>query len=219
MDLLLRDLRFAVRNLRKHPTFSTVAIVTIALGIGANTAIFSVVNAVLLQDLPYDAPEELVRIWSTNMERGVPLEFMSPPDIADYQDQNRTFTDVAAYSEAELAMIDRNESAIKVTGTWAGDNLFSVLGGGPGMGDDLEVKVLPEPGRRDRREAQGVRREACAERSVERTRESTNRNRIRGAADRGERTTDREAPATKGKRRRSGDCAGKVIVLTRGGLA
>ena len=93
------------------------------------------------------------------------------------------------------------------------------LGGGPGMGDDLEVKVLPEPGRRDRREAQGVRREAYAERSVKRTRESTNRNRIRGAADRGERTTDREAPATKGKRRRSGDCAGKVIVLTRGGLA
>ena len=85
MDFLSRDLRFAVRNLRKHPTFSTVAIVTIALGIGANTAIFSVVNGVLLQDLPYDAPEELVRIWSTNMERGVPLEFMSPPDIADYQ--------------------------------------------------------------------------------------------------------------------------------------
>ena len=96
---------------------------------------------------------------------------------------------------------------------------FHFLGGGPGMGDDLEVKVLPEPGRRDRREAQGVRREAYAERSVKRTRESTNRNRIRGAADRGERTTDREAPATKGKRRRSGDCAGKVIVLTRGGLA
>ena len=75
----------------------------------------------------------------------------------------------------------------------------SLFGGGPGMGDDLEVKVLPEPGRRDRREAQGVRREAYAERSVKRTRESTNRNRIRGAADRGERTTDREAPATKGE--------------------
>ena len=128
MDFLSKDLRFAVRNLRKHPTFSLVAIVTIALGIGANTAIFSVVNTVLLQDLPYDAPQELVRIWSTNMERGVPLEFMSPPDIADYQSQNRTFTDVAAYSEAELAMIDRDESAIKITGTWAGDNLFSVLG-------------------------------------------------------------------------------------------
>ena len=132
MDFLVRDLRFALRfalrNLRKHPTFSVVAVVTIALGIGANTAIFSVVNGVLLRDLPYEAPEELVRIWSTNMERGVPLEFMSPPDIADYQSQNQTFAGIAAYSEAELAMIDRNESAIKVTGTWAGDNLFSVLG-------------------------------------------------------------------------------------------
>jgi hypothetical protein len=127
MDFLPRDLRFAVRNLRKHPTFSMVAVVTIALGIGANTAIFSVVNGVVLRDLSYEAPEELVRIWSTNMERGVPLEFMFPPDIADYQSQNQTFAQIAAYSEAELAMIDRNESEIKVTGTWVGDNLFSVL--------------------------------------------------------------------------------------------
>ena len=88
MDFLLRDLRFAVRNLGKHPTFAVVAVITIALGIGANTAIFSLVNGVLLQDLPFSEPGELVRIWSTNMERGVPLEFMSPPDIADYQGQN-----------------------------------------------------------------------------------------------------------------------------------
>ncbi len=142
MEFLLRDLRFAFRNLRKHPTFSAVAVITIALGIGANTAIFSVVNGVLLRDLPYDQPEELVRIWSTNMERGVPLEFMSPPDIADYQDQNRTFFDIAAYSEAELAMIDRNDAAIKVTGTWAGDNLFSVLGASALVGRTL----LPEDG-------------------------------------------------------------------------
>ncbi len=142
MDFLLRDLRFAVRNLRKHPTFSLVAIVTIALGIGANTAIFSVVNGVLLQDLPYAEPGELVRIWSTNLERGVPREFMSPPDIADYQSQNQTFADVAAYSEAELAMIDRDDSAIKVTGTWAGDNLFSVLGANALIGRTL----LPEDG-------------------------------------------------------------------------
>ena len=142
MDLLLRDLRFAVRNLGKHPTFSVVAVGTIALGIGANTAIFSVVNGVLLRDLPYEQPDDLVRIWSTNMERGVPLEFMSPPDVADYQDQNQTFADIAAYSEAELAMIDQDDSAIKVTGTWAGDNLFSVLGANALIGRTF----LPEDG-------------------------------------------------------------------------
>jgi len=95
----------------------------------------------------------------------------------------------------------------------------SFLLGVPGMGDDLEVRVLLEPGCRDQREAQGADREGGAEGSVERTRESTNRNRIGGAADRGERANDREAPATEGKRRRSGDCAGKVIVITRGDLA
>ena len=128
MEFLLRDLRFAVRNLAKHPTFAAVAVVTIALGIGANTAIFSVVNGVILRDLPYEQPEELVRVWSANAERGVPQGFMSPPDIADYRSQNQTFVDIAAYSEAELALIDQDGSAIKVIGTWAGDNLFSVLG-------------------------------------------------------------------------------------------
>jgi putative ABC transport system permease protein len=142
MEFLLRDLRFALRNLAKHPTFSTVAVITIALGIGANTAIFSVVNAVLLRDLPHEQPEQLVRIWSSNMERGVPNGFMSPPDIADYQSQNQTFTDIAAYSEAELALIDQDGSAVKVTGTWAGDNLFSVLGSTALLGRAL----LPEDG-------------------------------------------------------------------------
>ena len=142
MEFLLRDLRFAVRNLAQHPTFATVAVITIALGIGANTAIFSVVNGVLLRDLPHEQPRQLVRIWSANMERGVPKGFMSPPDIADYQSQNQTFSDIAAYSEAELALIDQDRSAVKVTGTWAGDNLFSVLGSRTLLGRGL----LPEDG-------------------------------------------------------------------------
>ena len=142
MEFLLRDLRFAARNLAKHPTFAAVAVVTIALGIGANTAIFSVVNGVLLRDLPYEQPDQLVRIWSSNAERGVPQGFMSPPDIADYRSQNRTFVDIAAYSEAELAMIDRDGSAVKVTGTWAGDNLFAVLGSTALLGRTL----MPEDG-------------------------------------------------------------------------
>ena len=124
----MNDLRYALRSLRKHPTFSSVAILTIALGIGSVTALFSVVDAVLLQDLPYEAPEELVQVWSTNAERGEERGFMSPPDIADFQERNRTLVDLAAFSEAELALIDRDGSAVKVVGSWAGENLFSVLG-------------------------------------------------------------------------------------------
>lgn len=124
----MKDVRYAIRNLLKHPTFAAVAVLTIALGIGSVTAIFSVVDAVLLQDLAYEAPEELVRFWSTNVERGVERGFLSPPDLADFQERNRTLADLAAYSEAELALIDRDRRAVKVTGTWAEDNLFDVLG-------------------------------------------------------------------------------------------
>jgi ABC-type lipoprotein release transport system permease subunit len=70
MEFLPRDLRFADRNLAQHPTFATVAAITIALGIGAHTAIFSVVNGVLLRDLPHEQPEQLVRIWSATLAFG-----------------------------------------------------------------------------------------------------------------------------------------------------
>ena len=133
----MKDVRYALRSLLKHPTFSSVAVLTIALGIASVTAIFSVVDAVLLQGLPYEAPEELVRVWSSNAERGVERGFMSPPDIADFQERNRSLADLAAYSEAELALIDRDGVAVKVTGTWAGDNLFSVLGATAMLGRTL----------------------------------------------------------------------------------
>lgn len=135
----MNDLRYALRSLRKHPTFAIVSILTIALGIGSVTAIFSVVDAVLLQGLSYEAPEELVRVWSSNAERGVDRGFMSPPDIADFQERNRTMADMAAYAEAELALIDRDGVAVKVTGTWAGENLFEVLGSSALRGRTLTV--------------------------------------------------------------------------------
>ena len=69
MAFFFQDVRFALRNLRAHPAFALVAVITIALGIGANTAIFSVVNAMLFRDLPYAESDRLVRIWSTNAAR------------------------------------------------------------------------------------------------------------------------------------------------------
>ena len=87
------------------------------------------------------------------------------------------------------------------------------------MTDDLEVRVLPGPGRRDRREAQGPDREGGFEGSVERSREPTNRNRMRGAADQGELARDSEALAAKEEWRKSGSCGVKVGSLTQGDLA
>jgi putative ABC transport system permease protein len=133
----MNDIRYALRNLRSHPTFAAVAVLTIALGIGSVTAIFSVVDAVLLQGLPYEAPEELVRVWSSNQERGVERGFMSPPDIEDIRARNRTLDDLAEYSEAELALVDTEGAAVKVTGTWAGENLFRLLGSDARLGRAL----------------------------------------------------------------------------------
>jgi len=89
----------------------------------------------------------------------------------------------------------------------------------PGMNVDLKVKVHPEPGRRDRREAQGRDREGASEGSVERNREPTNGNRIRGAADQGELAAISEALTAKETRRKSGGCAKKANSLTQGDLA
>ena len=124
----MNDLRYALRSLRKHPTFSSVAILTIALGIGSVTALFSVVDAVLLQDLPYEAPEELVQVWSTNAERGEERGFMSPPTSPTSRRGTAPWSTLQPSPRPSWALIDRDGSAVKVVGSWAGENLFSVLG-------------------------------------------------------------------------------------------
>src|SRR5918995_5757665 len=83
------DLRFALRRLIRAPGFTVAAVICLALGIGANTAIFSVVNAVLLRPLPYDEPERLVMVWGTTPN--IPKETASLPDFVDWRDQNGVF--------------------------------------------------------------------------------------------------------------------------------
>ena len=90
MTTLLQDLRFGVRTLRKRPGFTAVVVLTLALGIGANTAIFSVVNAVLLRPLPYRNAERLV--WMAgNVRGGTNRASVSPPDYVDYRAQNTVY--------------------------------------------------------------------------------------------------------------------------------
>jgi len=96
LEILLRDLAYAARMLVKNPGFTAVAVATLALGIGANSAIFSVVNAVLLNPLPYPEPQRLM--WGTGRTpSGFTGAAVSPPDFLDYRDRNRTFEHLAAF--------------------------------------------------------------------------------------------------------------------------
>src|SRR3982751_947585 len=97
MTSILQDLRYGVRVLWKSPGFTVTAILALALGIGANTAIFSVVNAILLQPLPYEKPEQLVRIGSANARTGDVMGSFSPQDFYDWRARNTVFESIAAY--------------------------------------------------------------------------------------------------------------------------
>jgi putative ABC transport system permease protein len=96
MDSLLQDLRFGVRTLRKAPGFTTAAVLTLSLGIGANTAIFSLVNAVLLRQLPYRNSTQLAWVWATRTDRD--KAFYSIPNFIDTRDDNRSFAQLAAFA-------------------------------------------------------------------------------------------------------------------------
>jgi putative ABC transport system permease protein len=104
LESFAQDVRYGVRSLIKNPGFATVAILTLALGIGANTAIFSVVNGVLLKPLPFDHPEEIV--WFQNMEANVIWPHSAPEFIA-YRDQNHTLSQIAAYRILNLTLTGR----------------------------------------------------------------------------------------------------------------
>src|SRR5215470_15066407 len=134
MDTLLQDVRFALRMLLKQPGFTAMAALTLALGIGANTAIFSVVNGVLLKPLPYPEPERLVRIFQNNtvLSNGP----MSPADFRDFRDQNTTFEYIAGYfrQDLELAQEDRAE---RLMGMRASSGYFRTLGFQPILGREF----------------------------------------------------------------------------------
>src|SRR3989449_5733584 len=95
MNSLLQDFRFGLRMLIKNPVFTLIAVVTLALGIGANTAIFSVVDAVLLRPLPYPEANRLVFLWSTMNSQGVPTSGSALPDYDAWRDQNHVFENLA----------------------------------------------------------------------------------------------------------------------------
>jgi predicted permease len=133
MESLFQDLRFAVRSLRKHPGFTAVAIATLALGIGANAAMFTVVNAVVLRPLPYLAADRLVRVTADVRGLGSEDIGVSPPELFDYRDRSELFDDIAGVFpiDANLTEVDEPE---RVEVLLVSPTYFSVLGVRPQLG-------------------------------------------------------------------------------------
>jgi putative ABC transport system permease protein len=140
-DVLLQDLRFAVRLLRKSPGFSAVAVLTLTLGIGANTALFSLIDAVLLRQLPYSHPERLVLLFESNLGRGVRQNGCSYPDV-EALSQARSFSAVAGVTRHALVLTGAGEPS-EVDTVVVMPQIFPLLGSSPLYGRYL----VPDDGR------------------------------------------------------------------------
>ena len=135
LETIWQDIRFGARLLRRNPGFSAIAILTLAIGIGSNTAIFSIVNAVLLRPLPYAHPENLVMIWQALPQRGFATVPVSEPDFAEFKNQSRSFSDLAAvFLDKEDYNLTGSGTPERVAGMNVSANLFSFLGVKPALG-------------------------------------------------------------------------------------
>jgi putative ABC transport system permease protein len=136
-DQLWQDVRFGLRMLAKNPGFTIIAVLTLALGIGANTTIFSVIEAVLLRPLPYNHADQLVSVASTWDRNGVTTPYSSsPPDFFDWRDQNRSFSSMFAYHMNERALTGRGDAKrLHIVVTTAG--MFPTLQAYPIVGREF----------------------------------------------------------------------------------
>src|SRR5262249_41296702 len=150
MRALLQDLRYGARMLLKRPGFTLIAVVMLALGIGANTAIFSVVYSVMLRPLPYQHPDRLVMIWQQDTRN--PYDYpTSPATFLDWRERNSVFEDVAAYEDAAISKRPRffltggNEPE-RIRGARVSVNLFTLLGVRMALGRAFSTEE-EQPGR------------------------------------------------------------------------
>ena len=133
LEVIVQDLRYALRTLRKNPGFAAVAILTLALGIGANTAIFSVVNAVLLRPLPFPQADRIVAVCQTSERIGVLRNGVSFPNFEDWVQQNHSFDAMGAFHASDITMTGAGDPEI-VPSAVVTSGLFSVLGARPVAG-------------------------------------------------------------------------------------
>lgn len=142
-ETTMQDLRYATRSLFRAPSFTIAAVVALGLGIGSATAVFSMLEGVILRPLPYEDPRRLVTLWETNLEKGLDHEPMSPVNFVDYRALRRTFSDMAGWWRTEFVLDgDGGREPVRVNGIEATTNFLGVLGvkpfiGQPFSGDSL----------------------------------------------------------------------------------
>src|SRR2546423_6072921 len=140
MAMFWQDFSFGIRTAIRNPVFSLIVILTLALGIGANTAIFSVVNAVLLRPLAYPQSDRLIMLFSAWPEQGIPRAGSALPDYRVYRDQNQTLEGLAGFFYSDVNLSIANQMPERVQAARITANLFPVLHVAPILGQNF----LPE---------------------------------------------------------------------------
>src|SRR5499426_100039 len=133
MNSILQDFRYALRQLRKNPAFAAVAVITLALGIGANTAIFSVVNGVLLRPLPYKEPDRLARVYSEFPTMNLRRFWVSAPEFLDIQKEAKAWESIGAWSPGGVNVSTTSEP-MRVRSASITRSLIDTLGVQPALG-------------------------------------------------------------------------------------
>lgn len=141
IERLLQDMRFSVRTLRKSPGFTVFVVLALALGLGANAAIFSVVDAVLLRSLPFRNADRLVGVLEDASHFGFPLAPLAPANAADWKRRNHVFEDIAAL-KADLYALTGAGTPEQVQGSAVTANLFPLLGVSPILGRAFKPKRI-----------------------------------------------------------------------------
>ena len=139
MERVLHDVRHAVRALRRSPGFTLTAVLTVALGVGAATAMFTVVDGVVLRPLPYPAPDRLLRVWSSHPQRGLPQFGVSAPDALDWEAQSRSLEAVAAFERARPMTWTGAGEPVQLLVSPVTGGTFALLGVPPKRGRSLAV--------------------------------------------------------------------------------
>ena len=143
METLIKDLRYGVRSFIKRPGFLVIAISTLALGIGATTAMFTVVNSVLLRPLQFPEPERIVLLYGINPKQGITESNMSVPDVVDWQKQSQSFEQIAAYITGGFFLSTGDETE-RVRGAGVSTDFFPLFKTNPISGRTFQPQDVQE---------------------------------------------------------------------------